>query len=151
MTLIEVVIACTITAVIIGGLSVAIYTIVNITERGNAESAALHDLQQASYWIGNDTQMAWTTSLSDGGSATNNVTLRWTNGDGSSHYSIYQLAGTRLQRNYDGNITTVAQYISSLGFSISGRVFTFGIVSNPPGRQQISRQSTGEVYLRAKT
>ena len=151
MTLVELLVALTITAVIIGGLSTAIYTIINVTERGKAESSALHDIQKAAYWISGDAQMAWTTGLPDGGPAVDSMTLEWTDGYGDSHSSSYWLSDTELQRNFDGNITTAAWYITSIEFSISGDVLTFRIESTPPGRWQISRQTTGKVCLRAKT
>ena len=151
MTLVEVLIACTITAMIIGGLSVAIYMITNVTERGKAESSALHDIQKAAYWISNDAQMAWTTGLPDGGPAVDSMILEWTDGYGDSHSCSYWLSDTELQRNYDGNITTAAWYVTSIEFSISGDVLTFRIESTPPGRWQISRQTTSKACLRAKT
>lgn len=151
MTLVELLVACTITAVIVGGLSVAIYMIISVTERGNAEAYALHDIQKVAYWISKDAQMAWTTGLCDGGPAVDSITLEWVDGDGDSHSSSYWLSGTELQRNYDGNITTAAWYITSIEFSISGDVLTFRVESTPPGRWQISRQTTGKVCLRAET
>jgi prepilin-type N-terminal cleavage/methylation domain-containing protein len=150
-TLVELLIACAITAAIIGGLSVSIYTIINVTERGSAEGSALHDIQKAAYWISKDAQMAWTTGLPDGSPAVDNVTLRWTDGSGHSHSSSYWRVGTKLQRNYDGIITTAAWYITTIEFSISGNVLTFRVESTPPGRWHISRQTEGKVYLRAKT
>ena len=151
MTLVEVLIACTITAVIVGGLSVAIYMITSVTERGNAEAYALHDIQKAAYWISKDAQMARTTDLADGGSAADSVTLEWVDGDGNSHSSSYWLSGTELQRNYNGTVTAVAWYISSIEFSISDDVLTFRVESAPPRRWQVSRQTTGRVCLRART
>ncbi len=151
MTLVEVLVACSITAVIVGGLSAAIYMITSVTERGNAEASAIHNMQKAVYWISNDAQMAWTTGLPDGGPAVDSMTLEWADGYGDSHSSNYWLSGTELQRNYDGNITTVAWYVTSIEFSISGDVLTFRIESTPPGRWQISRQTTSKVCLRAKT
>ena len=150
MTLVEVLIACTITAVIIGGLSVAIYTITSVTGRGNADSYALHDIQKAAYWVSKDAQMARTTDLADGGPAADSVTLEWVDGDGNPHSSRYCLSGTELQRNYDGTVTSVAWYISSIEFSISDDVLTFGAESTPPRRWQVSRQTTGRVCLRAR-
>ncbi|MEW6034288.1 MAG: prepilin-type N-terminal cleavage/methylation domain-containing protein [Chloroflexota bacterium] len=151
MTLVEVLVACAITAVLIGGLGVAIYSIITVTERGNAESGALQDVQKAAYWISNDAQMTWTTGLLDGGPAVDNVTLNWSDGDGDSHSSSYWLSGTKLQRNYDGNVTTAAWYVTSVEFTISGDVLAFRVESTLPGRWQMSRQTTGNVYLRAKT
>ena len=151
MTLVEVLVACTITAVIVGGLTVAIYTITSVTERGNAEASAIHNMQKAAYWISRDAQMARTTDLIDGDTAVDSVTLGWIDGDGNSHSSSYWLSGTELQRNYGDTITTVAWDISSIEFAISGNVLTFRIESTPEGRWQVTRVKTGKVCLRAKT
>jgi type II secretory pathway component PulJ len=150
MTLIEVLLACAITSAIVGGLSVAIFSVIKVTERGNAESAALHDLQMASYWINNDAQMALITSLQQGSQTSTAVSMNWTDSQGSSHTCNYWLSDNKLKRNLDGTVTTAALNITSVGFSISGNMLTYRIQSTPPGRWGVSRQSTGMVYLRPK-
>ena len=148
MTLVELLVALTITAVIIGGLSIAIYMITSVTERGNADTSALHNMEKVAYWISNDARMANTTDLSDGGSPADSITLQWIDGNGNNHYSHYWLSGTNLQRDYDGVITVVAWDISSIEFSISGDILTFRTESTPPTRWQLVRAATGKVNLR---
>jgi len=148
MTLVELLVALTITAVIIGGLSIAIYMITSVTERGNADTSALHNMEKAAYWISNDARMANTTDLSDGGSPADSITLQWIDGNGNNHYSHYWLSGTNLQRDYDGIITVVAWDISSIEFSISGNILTFRTESTPPTRWQLVRAATSKVNLR---
>ena len=150
MTLVELIIATAITAVIVGGFSVAIYLIISTTERGNAEASALHNIQKAAYWISRDAQMARTTDLTDGETTVDELTLEWIDCDCNSHFSSYWLSGTELQRNYDDTVTIVAWDISSTEFTISGHILTFRIESTPDGRWQVSRATTGKVYLRAK-
>ncbi|MBA7637982.1 hypothetical protein ES703_45631 [subsurface metagenome] len=151
MTLLELIIATAITAVIVGGLSTAIYLIISTTERGNAEASALHNIQKAAYWISRDAQMARTTDLIDGESAIDSLSLQWIDGDGNPHSSSYELSGTELLRNYDDTLTIVARGISSAEFAISGNILTFNIESTHAGRWPVSRATTGKVYLRAKT
>ncbi len=147
----ELLITSIITATIIGGLSAAMYAIISVTQHGNDETSALHDIQNASYWISRDAQMASTTNLVGGAPGVPSVTLGWVDNYGNSHSSSYQLQGTELQRTYDGAIRTVGLYISSIEFSITGNVLTFHTTSTPPGRWQISRASTDKAYLRPGT
>lgn len=148
MTLVEVLIVSAITAVLVGGLTTAIFMTVSATGRGNDETSALRDLQSAAYWISTDCQMAATTDLSEGEEVVDALNLQWTGSSGESHSSGYSLCGSELQRDYDGAKTTLAWYVSSVEFSISGNVVTFYVESTPPGRWQVSRQMTGSACLR---
>lgn len=148
ITMVELIIAIAITSLIVSGLGTAIYMIINVTGRGNDEASALHDIQNAAYYISSDAQMASITDLIDGAEPVDNLSLEWTDGFGNSHSSSYWLSGTTLQRDYDSTTTTVARYVSSLEFSISGSVLTFYVESTPSGRQQVSRETTSIVYLR---
>lgn len=149
MTLIETIIALGISSVVILGLTAAVYTIMSVTGRGNAEIMALRDIQSASFWISNDTQMAREVTLEGGGSPANGVTLEWVDYSGSPHSSIYNLEETRLIRNYDDTTSVIAQYVSSAEFSVTGDVLTYTIVSTPPGRWSKTQRVTGQVMLRA--
>jgi prepilin-type N-terminal cleavage/methylation domain-containing protein len=151
MTLIEMLVSLGISAVIIGGLGVAVYMIMNVTGRGNAEIAALQDLQRSSYWINNDARMARTTDLTDGANPENDVSLTWLDATDNPPSSRFYLSGTQLLRNYDGTVNVAAQHVSSAEFSIDSGVLTYTVVSAPPGRWQISRRITGYVNLRAYT
>ena len=151
MTLVEVIIATAISSLIISGLGTAIYMIINVTERGNDEASALYHVRNATYHISSDAQMASTTDLIDGADPVDSLSLEWTDGFGNSHSSSYQLYGTDLQRNYDSTITTVARYVSSVEFSISGDVLTYYLESSPSRYEQANKETTGTVYLRPDT
>ena len=151
MTLVEVLVACAITVIIVGGLSTAIYMIISATERGNGETSALHDVQNAAYWISYDAQMASTTDLVEGDQLVDSLSLDWTDCYGNSHSSSYWLSDSKLQRDYDDTTTTVAWYVSSIEFSISGDVLTFHLESTPEGRWDVGRETTGNVCLRPNT
>lgn len=151
ITLLEVIIAIAISSIIMGGLSTAIYMIVGTTQRGNDKASALQDLQNAVYWVSLDTQMANSTDLVDGEQPVNSLSLTWVDCDGNAHSSSYTLSGTELQRNYDSYTRTVAQYVTSIEFSISGDLLTYYIESTPPGRWGVSKNTTGEICLRPNT
>ena len=147
--MVELIIATAITSLIVSGLGTAIYLIITVTERNNDEASALHDIRNAAYYISSDAQMASTTDLTDGAEPVDTLSLEWTDGFGNAHSSSYQLSGTELQREYNSATTTVARHVSSVEFSISGDVLTFRVESTPPGRWQVSRETTSVVNLRA--
>jgi VCBS repeat-containing protein len=148
VTLVETLLAAGIATMIIGVLGSSIFLFWQTTEQGNEQYRALHDVQNAGFWITRDGQRAQSTSLIEGADPVGTMTLSWTDG-GQSHTVTYSLSGTNLQRNHDGTITTVARYISSVGFSFSAqRVITCAITSSPQGRWEVSEQTTYKVYLR---
>lgn len=148
MTLIETLIAMGISTIILGGLAAGIYTITDVTGRGDAEIHALRDIQSASWWISNDARMARSAILTGGNPATG-VILQWNDGDGNSYTSTFTFSDTELVREYNDDTTTVAWSVSSAEFSLSGDMLTYTIVSSPPGRWQVSRTVNGQVNLRA--
>ncbi len=148
MTLVEMLIALGISVVIIGGLAASVYTIMNVTGRGNAEITALRDVQSVSYWINNDAQMARDVTLI-GGDPGNGMILDWDDSLGNPQSSNYTLSGSELLRNYNGISSAIAWNVSSVEFTVTNGVLTYSFVSTPQGRWDISRQVTGQVYLRA--
>lgn len=151
MTLIELLVATAITALIVALIGSVIYQFISVTERGNAQLSALHDIQNAARWISHDGQMAESTDLIDGDPPVSSVRLDWTDEYGTSHFSTYSLSGTELQRNCDGSVITVARHISAAEFSITGDVLTAKLKSSPPGRWGVSEEETLKVCLRPMT
>jgi type II secretory pathway pseudopilin PulG len=147
MTLLELIVALSITVVIIGGLAAALQLIVSTTERGNAEASALHNVQKAAYWISRDAQMARTADISEGDEA-EEITLEWIDTEGNAHTSSYCVFDTELLRAYDGVATVAARGISLTEFALSGNILTFRIESTSGGRWSVHRSATGKVYLR---
>lgn len=148
MTLVEMLIALAISATILSALGGAIYAVTSVTGRGNAQAAALQDLQRAVYWINYDGQMTQSCNLTDGAPSVNSVLLQWVDGDGISHTSSYILTGEELVRTCDGETTTAAVYISGLEFSLSNDIITYRVESTPPGRWATTRETFGLVNLR---
>ena len=148
VTLVETLLAAGIAAMIVGMLGSAIFLFWRASEQGNDKFRALHDVQNAGFWITRDGGGAQSTSLNEGEDPVESMTLSWTEGE-QAHTVTYSLSGADLQRNYDGTVTTVARYISSVGFSISSEgVITGNITSSPEGRWETSEEATYKIWPR---
>lgn len=145
MYLIELLISLSITIVITGALIAGVYTIISVSGRGNDKIEALHDVQNAAYWINNDVQMAREANLV----SADNITLSWDDGLENPHSSSFSLRGSQLIRNYDDVITPIAWNISSIEFSMNYDVIEYTITSTPPGRWNVSETMSGQVTMRA--
>jgi prepilin-type N-terminal cleavage/methylation domain-containing protein len=138
MTMVELIIAIAITGVIVVFLGVSIYQIVTISEYGNNRLTALHEIQNAAYWLNTDGQGAM--------SAVGGSQLMLTLSDNST--VIYSLSGTDLIRSVDGTPLTVARNITGASFSVNDRIITINLTSSPLSRDDVSQQGTYMVYLR---
>jgi len=148
VTLVETLLAASITAMIVGVLGSALFLFWRATEQGNDEYRALHDVQNAGFWITRDGEMAQSTSLTPGADPVQSMTLNWTDG-GQAHTVTYSLSSASLQRDEDGSVSAVARHVSAVGFSISSeRVITADITSAPEGRWGVTEQATYKVFLR---
>jgi hypothetical protein len=148
ITLVETLLAASITAMIVGVLGSALFLFWRGTEQGNDQYRALHDVQNAGFWITRDGEMAQSTSLTPGADPLQSMTLSWAD-EGQVHTVSYSLSGASLQRDEDGSVSTVARNVSAAGFSISAqRVITVVITSTPAGRWGVTEQATYKAYLR---
>ncbi|MFQ5826809.1 MAG: PilW family protein [Dehalococcoidia bacterium] len=148
MTLVELLVASAITALVAGGVGPAIIQFMTVTDSTSDGLAALHDVRIATHWIARDAHMAQTTDLVDGAPPVSAMILEWTDryAEGSvDHTSSYSLVGQELRRNYDGQVMVVARYVSSVEFSLVGRIITVRVASSV-GRT--SREGTASFYLR---
>lgn len=147
-TVVELLVGIAIVGLIAGGLSSGIHAFIISSDRGNDRLTALHDIQNAAYWISSDSQMAKTTDLVDGAPPVDHMTLSWTDKFGGgevSHTSTYSLSGTELQRDHDGSVRTVARHISTVEFSINSGLITVTLGSSL-GR--ITEERTYDICLR---
>jgi len=148
MTLVELLVGIAIAGLIASVLGSSIHTFIISSDRGNDRLSALHDIQNAAYWISSDSQMAETTDLVNGAPPVDYMALSWTDKFGGgevSHSSIYSLSGTELQRDYDGVVRTVARHISALEFSIDSDLLTVTLGSSLGG---ITEERTYDICLR---
>ena len=143
ITLVEVIIAGAIAAVISAALGFAVIQLVTTTERGTDQTGAMHDVQNAVYWVSYDAKMAGSTTIA----TPDDLLLEWVDGGGNAHYSHYYLSDTELLRDNDGKITKVAQHISLLEFTASATNLNYIIVSSP-GRLGVEQSFSGTVFFR---
>ena len=137
-TLIEILVALPIGTAILLVVVAGIFQImrggVNMSEKG----IAMADIDLAFTWLSRDLVQAQETSLSDGADPVSAMTISWSDlthwahdADSIDHSITYTLSGTTLRRTYDGEETIVARYVTDIGFSINGRVFTVTLTSRP--------------------
>ena len=138
MTMVELIIAVAITGVIVAFLGTAIYQILNVSEYGNNRLTALHEMQNAAYWLNLDGQGAV--------SATGTSQLVLTLSDNST--VTYSLSGTKLLRSSGSQQMTLARNISAVSFTVNGRLITMNLTSAPAARMDVSQNGTYMVYLR---
>ena len=137
-TLPELLVTMAITGALATVVGSSVFHIFNVTEYGNDRLQALHELQNAGFWLNNDGQMA----VSAVGDGTLVLTLP------TSATVTYALSGTNLTRTSGSSVITLAQNISSVSFTVSGRLVTMDLTSAPAGRPNVSEQGTYVVYLR---
>ncbi len=120
-TLIELLVAMAVGGMIMGAVTPAIYQLIWVNGRVNGEAVALVDVQTATHWLTRDLVQAQTTSLDNGAPPVDEVTLNWVDltvwgtAEGSiPHFVTYSWVEPQLQRNYDGAVTTVGNYLTSV-------------------------------------
>jgi len=112
-TLIEFVMALTISAVISGTITATIFQVVTSSGRTNNHMIAVRHAQEAGFQVSCDVQQARTVepaSDPDGFP----LVLTWTDFDGTTSTVTYKVEGTELHRKVDdGNWGCIAQFIES--------------------------------------
>jgi hypothetical protein len=127
-----------ITGLIVSLLGTAVYQIITVTEYGNDQMIAVHELQNAAHWVSLDGQMAKT--------ATGGDELVLNMPDESS--ITYGVVNRELYRIADDSQMTLARNISSVSFSVEERIITMTVTSSPQGRPNVSEQRTYKICLR---
>jgi len=147
MTLVELVMAMGIGALVIGLVAASLSQFLGVTSRGHEKLAVAHDYRDAFNWLNHDAQMA-VASLAT--AAPNNVTLDWVDAPtGDSHQVRYQQSGSELVRTQTVNGVTssrpVARDVGPTGLtaSKSGNVLTVTLTSG----QGAAAQTRTEIVL----
>jgi len=123
-TLVELIVAIAITALIVGVIVASIFQLFNINARSNSHMLAVRQVQNAGYWISHDVQMAQSVVTAVDPDGFLDVTWwSWGTtdlGDTTLHEVTYTLLGNgELKRSYSVNgggssEILVAQYIESI-------------------------------------
>ncbi len=147
-TLVEFLVAIAITGMIAVVLTASIVQVVQGSGKTSAQLTALYDVENAARYISRDVRMARDTNA--GASPRDNITLEWTDWydvANQDHECEYYLSGGELKREYNGDTTTVAQYISEISFTRDGRFITVTVASTG-GRAGVSEQRTYQIQMR---
>ena len=151
-TLLELLVALSIVALIMGGVVALIFQEYRGTNLAKTYVTTAHEIRRAAQWISQDMMMAESTDFVEGTEPTDNITLNWIEKSDFAnlpHSSSYYLLDDQLQRNYDGTITTVAQNISMVNFSQKGRLVTVSISCTPRWwNPNNTVEKTYRIYLR---
>ena len=148
-TLVESAISVALAVIVATGVGSAVNYTFKANNKVNNTLPAINSIQVAGRWASQDIQIANRTSLVDGAlpvdPAITPVSFYRTDYYSDtplSHTITYTLSNGELQRNYDGQIITVARNISSGVFSRAGRVIT--VVVNSSGQNR-----TYQIFMRS--
>lgn len=122
-TVLELLIAFAITAVVVGAATTTILQVFNGSAHSSNHMTAVRQVQTAGYWVSHDAQISQTIELADEASDNPDgtrfpLTMSWIDWDSVTYEVRYNLVGSKLQRNhYTENVldetSTIAQYIDS--------------------------------------
>jgi prepilin-type N-terminal cleavage/methylation domain-containing protein len=137
-TMVEMTVAIAVLGIIAGICGLALQQIVTVPEKGDTQVDALHELQNAVYWVGQDAGSAQ--------AAVGGASLTLTMPDDTE--VLFNKSGTTLNRIYGGSVLTIARNITNLKFTVNGRLVTMEITSTPESRWSISENCTYQVAMR---
>lgn len=117
-TLVELVMAMAVTAIIAGAVTTVIYQVFNMNARSSNHMVAVRQVQNAGYWVSHDAQMAQSTNVT----GADFLVLKWTdwnNGQNQVTYTLENASGgvKNLRRTYsiDSGSGPVVQTNSLVG------------------------------------
>lgn len=154
-TLIEMLLAVSITSVIVIGIGSSIFQILQGRVDISQKSIAIADIDGVAHWLTRDMTLAQTTSLIDAEPPTSNISMIWSDltawaGDEGAvqNSANYTLSGTQLLRVYNGGTTIVGRYLTNAGFSVDGKMFTVTLTSRP-GMPDSAVTRTFQIQMRS--
>ena len=136
--MIELVIALAITGCIATVVGAVVQETVTVPARGGDQVNSAHAIQNTVHWVSIDGQEAK--------SAVGGASLVLTLPDSST--VTYSLNGNELHRISAGEDRVIAKDISSISFSVDGRLITMDITAAPESRYNVSESGTYQVNMR---
>lgn len=151
LTLVELVIAMTVGAMIAGAVVASMFQLFTVSDRNSNYNAAFTQVQNAGYWVSQDAVQAQEVTLTP-----DFITLDWVDWEGDAHQVVYTLEGAsdglkELKRSYyikDSpesefvlqQTIIVAQYIDPANTSCTwdGNVLTL-VITAQVGDQTVTR------------
>ena len=130
-TLVEVLVALGILSIAIALAGGGLFQVFAFQPSYQDKVVATKDLRHAGSWFSGDALNAQAAVDGNGEpldclSASDSVTLSWTDNDGAYHTSTYQVSGDSFRRSYDGRVNTLADHVvtDSVGFLHCGNLLT---------------------------
>ena len=129
-TLIEVLIALAITALIVSVVTMSIFQVFDINARSSSRMIAIKQVQNAGYWISHDARMTQQDPVIEKhGGQLESITLTWTDLDGNQHQVHYTIEGDSLQRSYSVNAEEPSEFIVAKNIDVIDCTFTDGALA----------------------
>lgn len=146
-TLVEVLVAIAIVAVIGTAAVASMGQVITNSGKNNNEMIALSNLKSAAFWLSQDTRQAYFIAID---SNTNCPAITYYDFNGNSHQILYTHTGQTLGRSVDsGPVQNVAENITSIQSSLNGNIFVISLTSTVgSGSQQSSVTRSYQVTLR---
>ena len=160
-TLIELIIALTITGAITGSLAMSISQTFDYSARGNARMTCVKQVENAIHWLSRDAQMAQEVKPDEHDPSGFPLELTWTEWNNTYHQVTYRVEDNELKRsNVDGGLPlveyVVARYVAddpfltNCSFNETDWVLTFEITTVVTGYpEEVSE--TREVKITPRT
>ena len=150
LTLIELLVAMTVGAMIAGAVVASMFQLFTVSDRNSDYAAAFTQVQNAGYWVSHDAVQITEepTVINPAPSQFVSLTLDWVDWEGDAHQVVYTLEGSgQLKRSYSINgdppeTIVIAQYIdpspANTNCNWDGNVLTLEITAQV-GDQTVSR------------
>ncbi|MCK5577734.1 MAG: prepilin-type N-terminal cleavage/methylation domain-containing protein [Dehalococcoidales bacterium] len=164
LTMIELLVAVAITALIMSGLTMIIFNIVSNNAQNSGQMTVLRQVQNSGHWISRDTLMAQEVYVTPGTGFP--LTLTWINelADLDNPPIVYQVVynydsiGQRLTREYyeypQGQppvlvaTTFIAEYLDSVNATFDGTKLVLSVSASLDGFRPVSESRTYEISPR---
>jgi prepilin-type N-terminal cleavage/methylation domain-containing protein len=110
-TLVELIIVVALAGIIVVAATTTFHQVLLGTTLSNDRNSAVNQLRNAVHWISRDAQMAQIVVVDDSLEVPKVLEMSWEDWEGTPHAAYYSLEDGRLERNYDGQMTFIAEYI----------------------------------------
>lgn len=137
-TLIELLVALPIGAAIVFVIIAGIFQVYQGRIDISGKSHAMMDIDSSLHWICRDLVMAQETSLINEAPPVSQISITWEDmtqwaqdAGETSHTASYVQLDNKLYRTYDGLQNIIGEYITDIGFSVDGKLFTVTVTSQP--------------------
>jgi prepilin-type N-terminal cleavage/methylation domain-containing protein len=155
-TLIEMLVALAITAVIGVGISAAVVQVISVNSIATHHILAIKQVENVSYWLNHDLRMAQAVQV--GGGSGFPLNLSWTEWNNTTHQVSYSITDNEMHRSYTSNGTAtsglvIGQYIdidsNKTNCQYLNGVFTFKITASVTGFKPASETRLSQVIPRS--